>query len=146
MNNVLKKNIEYFWENKENENFSDKSIKKEIMQALDLLDNGSERIAEKFNGEWKINEWLKKAILLSFKIKDSSIFSSGISNSRRGQYSWYDKVDLKTSGWVEDEWTKKKFSICSWCSCEVFFPYFRKCCFNAVFCKFRCICRLRHND
>ena len=69
MNNVLKKNIEYFWENKENENFSDKSIKKEIMQALDLLDNGSERIAEKFNGEWKINEWLKKAILLSFKIK-----------------------------------------------------------------------------
>ena len=109
MNNVLKKNIEDFWENKENENFSDKSIKKEIMQALDLLDNGSERIAEKFNGEWKINEWLKKAILLSFKIKDSSIFSSGISNSRRGQYSWYDKVDLKTSGWVEDEWTKRNF-------------------------------------
>ena len=60
-------------------------------------------------GKWKINEWLKKAILLSFKVRDSSMFSSGISNSRRGQYSWYDKVDLKTSGWVEDEWTKRGF-------------------------------------
>ena len=37
------------------------------------------------------------------------MFSSGISNSRGGQYSWYDKVDLKTSGWVEDEWTKRGF-------------------------------------
>ena len=37
------------------------------------------------------------------------MFSSGISNSRGGQYSWYDKVDLKTSGWVEDEWTKRSF-------------------------------------
>ena len=37
------------------------------------------------------------------------MFSSGVSNSRGGQYSWYDKVDLKTSGWVEDEWTKRGF-------------------------------------
>mgnify|MGYP002038694451 CR=1 FL=1 len=37
------------------------------------------------------------------------VFSSGISNSRRGQYSWFDKAFLKTSGWVEDEWTKRNF-------------------------------------
>ena len=51
----------------------------------------------------------KKAILMSFRVNDNSIFSSGISNSRGGQYSWFDKVDLKTSGWVEDEWTKRSF-------------------------------------
>ena len=46
---------------------------------------------------------------MSFKVNDNSIFSSGISNSRRGQYTWFDKVNLKTSGWVEDEWTKRSF-------------------------------------
>ena len=55
------------------------------------------------------NEWIKKAILLSFKALETNIFSSGISNARRGQYSWYDKVYLKTSGWVEDDWTKRSF-------------------------------------
>ena len=80
-----------------------------VNPVLNLLDKGEERIAQKEKGNWKINEWLKKAILLSFKVRDSSMFSSGISNSRGGQYSWYDKVDLKTSGWVEDEWTKRGF-------------------------------------
>ena len=58
-------------------------------------------------GHGKLISGLKKAILLSFKTKDNSIFSSGTSNLRRGQYTWFDKVNLKTSGWVEDEWTKE---------------------------------------
>ena len=109
MNNDLKTKIEDLWENQENENFTNKSTRDFIFEVLNLLDKGEERIAQKEKGNWKINEWLKKAILLSFKVRDSSMFSSGISNSRGGQYSWYDKVDLKTSGWVEDEWTKRGF-------------------------------------
>jgi len=109
MKNDLKTKIEDLWENQENENFANKSTKDFIFEVLNLLDKGEERIAQKEDGNWKINEWLKKAILLSFKVRDSSMFSSGISNSRGGQYSWYDKVDLKTSGWVEDEWTKRGF-------------------------------------
>lgn len=109
MNTDLKTKIEDLWENKETENFTNKVTKGFIFEVLNLLDTGQERIAEKKDGNWKINEWLKKAILLSFKVRDSSMFSSGISNSRGGQYSWYDKVDLKTSGWVEDEWTKRSF-------------------------------------
>ncbi len=109
MENDLKTKIEDLWENQETENFSNKSKRDFIFEALNLLDTGEERIAQKEQGNWKINEWLKKAILLSFKVRDSSMFSSGISNSRGGQYSWYDKVDLKTSGWVEDEWTKRSF-------------------------------------
>ena len=109
MKNDLKTKIEYLWENQETENFTNKSTRDFIFEVLNLLDIGEERIAQKEGDNWKINEWLKKAILLSFKVRDSSMFSSGISNSRGGQYSWYDKVDLKTSGWVEDEWTKRGF-------------------------------------
>ena len=109
MKNDLKTKIEDLWENQETENFTNKSTRDFIFEVLNLLDMGEERIAQKEDGNWKINEWLKKAILLSFKVRDSSMFSSGISNSRGGQYSWYDKVDLKTSGWVEDEWTKRGF-------------------------------------
>ena len=109
MKNDLKTKIEDLWEDQENENFTNKSTRDFIFEVLSLLDKGEERIAQKEDGNWKINEWLKKAILLSFKVRDSSMFSSGISNSRGGQYSWYDKVDLKTSGWVEDEWTKRGF-------------------------------------
>ena len=109
MNSDLKTKIEDLWVNKETENFTNKVTKEFIFEVLNLLDTGQERVAEKIDGNWRINEWLKKAILLSFKVRDSSMFSSGISNSRGGQYSWYDKVDLKTSGWVEDEWTKRGF-------------------------------------
>ena len=109
MNSDLKTKIEDLWVNKETENFTNKVTRDFIFEVLNLLDTGQERVAEKIGGNWKINEWLKKAILLSFKVRDSSMFSSGISNSRGGQYSWYDKVDLKTSGWVEDEWTKRGF-------------------------------------
>ena len=109
MKKNLKENIEKFWDGRENLNFTDNHVKNEIKEALNHLDTGHARVAEKVNDSWKINEWLKKAILMSFKIKDSSIFSSGISNARGGQYTWYDKVDLKTSGWVDDEWTKRSF-------------------------------------
>ena len=109
MKNDLKTRIEDLWENQETVNFTNKSTRDFIFEVLNLLDIGEERIAQKEESNWKINEWLKKAILLSFKVRDSSMFSSGISNSRGGQYSWYDKVDLKTSGWVEDEWTKRGF-------------------------------------
>ena len=109
MNSNVKEEIEKYWEERESLNFSDPDIKKNIFSVLQLLDSGEIRVCEKKNDNWITNEWIKKGILLSFKTKDNVIFSSGISNSRRGQYSWFDKVYLKTSGWVEDEWTKRSF-------------------------------------
>ena len=105
----LKQFIEKFWEEKESINSSNKDLIKVINEVLSLLDNGNVRICEKIDGNWVTNQWVKKAILMSFKVNDNSIFSSGMSNSRRGQYTWFDKVNLKTSGWVEDEWTKRNF-------------------------------------
>ena len=104
-----KNQIEKFWDEKESLNINDNLLTNTVKNVLDSLDNGKIRVCEKKNGIWKTNEWIKKAILLSFKINDNTMFSSGISNSRRGQYSWYDKVNLKTSGWIEDEWTKRNF-------------------------------------
>ena len=109
MNSNVKEEIEKYWEERESLNFSDPDIKKNIFSVLQLLDSGEIRVCEKKNDNWITNEWIKKGILLSFKTQDNVIFSSGISNSRRGQYSWFDKVYLKTSGWVEDEWTKRSF-------------------------------------
>ena len=105
----LKQVIENFWDEKESINSGNTNLTKTINVVLDQLDRGIIRICERNNGAWVTNEWIKKAILMSFKVNDNSIFSSGISNSRRGQYTWYDKVNLKTSGWVEDEWTKRSF-------------------------------------
>ena len=109
MSQNIRNEIERFWDEKDKINFTQPDIKQKIVDVLSLLDNGELRVCQKINGDWVTNEWIKKGILLSFKALENNIFSSGISNARRGQYSWYDKVYLKTSGWVEDDWTKRNF-------------------------------------
>ena len=110
MDKELIKNIEKYWLEKENIDFSsNKKLKDDILNVLKGLDDGNLRVCEKNGKNWIVNQWIKKAILLSFKINDNVLFSSGISNSIKGQYGYFDKVDLKTSGWSEDEWTKKNF-------------------------------------
>jgi 2,3,4,5-tetrahydropyridine-2,6-dicarboxylate N-succinyltransferase len=63
-----------------------------VGSALDLLDAGELRVAEKQGGAWRVNEWLKKAVLLSFRIADNSAL-------RAGALNFYDKVPLKYDGW-----------------------------------------------
>ncbi len=109
MNTEIKSEIEKLWEEKDKINFSNLEIKKKVLHVFELLDSGQIRVCEKQEEDWVTNQWIKKAILLSFKTQENNIFSSGISNARRGQYSWFDKAFLKTSGWVEDEWTKRNF-------------------------------------
>jgi 2,3,4,5-tetrahydropyridine-2,6-dicarboxylate N-succinyltransferase len=61
-----------------------------VCQALDLLDSGKARVAEKINGRWQVNEWLKKAVLLSFRLFDNIPLEAGFTR-------FYDKVPLKYS-------------------------------------------------
>lgn len=63
-------------------------IKNAVMEAIDLLDSGKARVAEKISGEWQINQWLKKAVLLYFRIHDNRIIDGGFTQ-------YYDKVALK---------------------------------------------------
>jgi 2,3,4,5-tetrahydropyridine-2-carboxylate N-succinyltransferase len=63
-------------------------VKDAVMEAVNLLDGGKARVAEKKNGRWVVNEWLKKAVLLYFRIEDNSFIKGGFTN-------YYDKVPSK---------------------------------------------------
>ena len=69
-------------------------VRDAVTQALDLLDSGAARVAEKVGGEWKVNQWLKKAVLLSFRLNDNGIVEGG-----PGGAPWWDKVPSKFAGW-----------------------------------------------
>ena len=76
---------------------SDKSIINAIKETIELTDQGKIRVAVKKDGSWVVNQWVKKAILLSFKINKMEIL--------RGPYtSWYDKVPGKSVNWKEEDW------------------------------------------
>ncbi len=67
-------------------------VRAAVETALGLLDTGSLRVAEKLAGTWRVNEWLKKAVLLSFRIVENA-------EVRAGALNFYDKVPLKYQGW-----------------------------------------------
>ena len=69
-------------------------VRDAVTAALDALDNGSCRVAEKNGTEWTVNQWLKKAVLLSFRLNDMSPQSGGPQGT-----SWWDKVPSKFEGW-----------------------------------------------
>jgi 2,3,4,5-tetrahydropyridine-2,6-dicarboxylate N-succinyltransferase len=79
-------------------------IRDAVTEALALLDAGRARVAEKRDGEWIVNQWLKKAVLLSFRLADMSVIEGG-----PGGAPWWDKVASKFSGWGEAEFRAAGF-------------------------------------
>ena len=75
-----------------------------VDEALRLLDEGKLRVAEKAAGEWKVNQWLKKAVLLSFRLNDMSLIGGG-----SGKAKWWDKVPSKFEGWTAARFRKAGF-------------------------------------
>ncbi len=71
-------------------------IRDAINEALNLLDSGKARVAERINGDWVTHQWLKKAVLLSFRINENRMMDGG--NTR-----YYDKVDCKYAGYSEED-------------------------------------------
>ncbi len=74
-----------------------------VEAALTLLDDGRLRVAEKKDGEWLVHPWLKKAVLLSFRLNDNSVIGSASPGP------WWDKVPTKFSGWTEDRFRAAGF-------------------------------------
>ena len=70
-----------------------------VEEAIELLDAGEARVAEKENGEWRVNQWLKKAVLLSFRLSANEVIPGKHSN-------FYDKVPLKFSDFGQEEFDK----------------------------------------
>ncbi len=100
--------INQAWENKDQiSQNSDKSLKDAVDQIIDDLDSGKVRVAEKINGEWVTHQYLKKAIMLSFRMHGMDIMA--------GPYStWRDKSHLlkgKTAGWTNEDFEKAGFRM-----------------------------------
>ncbi|MDP2619607.1 MAG: 2,3,4,5-tetrahydropyridine-2,6-dicarboxylate N-succinyltransferase [Hyphomicrobiales bacterium] len=81
-----------------------------VEAAFDLLDAGAVRVAEKRGNQWHVNQWLKKAILLSFRLNNMAIISGG-----PGDAVWWDKVPSKFAGWTEKEFSAAGFRAVPGC-------------------------------
>ncbi len=79
-------------------------VRDAVAGALDLLDRGETRVAEKKDGAWVVNQWLKKAVLLSFRLNPMTAIKGG-----PGDASWWDKVPSKFDGWGAAEFEKGGF-------------------------------------
>ena len=81
------------------------AVREAVETALQLLDDGKARVAEKqADGSWAVNQWLKKAVLLSFRLNDMALIEGG-----PGGAMWWDKVPSKFSGWSENRFREAGF-------------------------------------
>jgi 2,3,4,5-tetrahydropyridine-2-carboxylate N-succinyltransferase len=99
MSHELSRAIEAAWEVRQELSAASTGAHRQAVETvLDALDNGVLRAAEKIDGAWKANEWVKKAILLSFRLNDMKIIE-GAPGGPDKKSVWWDKVDSKFSGW-----------------------------------------------
>ncbi|MDA9748552.1 2,3,4,5-tetrahydropyridine-2,6-dicarboxylate N-succinyltransferase [Pelagibacteraceae bacterium] len=93
----LEKIINDAFEDRDNINVNTTGdIRNAVDETLNKLDSGSLRVCEKINNEWQVNQWIKKAILLSFRLKDNEIIKAS-------HASWFDKVESKTANWTKSD-------------------------------------------
>jgi 2,3,4,5-tetrahydropyridine-2-carboxylate N-succinyltransferase len=86
-------------------------VREAVEAALDLLDRGAARVAERGgDGRWQVNQWLKKAVLLSFRLNDMSVIAGG-----PGKAAWWDKVASKFDGWGDDRFREAGFRAVPGC-------------------------------
>jgi 2,3,4,5-tetrahydropyridine-2-carboxylate N-succinyltransferase len=87
------------------------AVRKAVDTALSLLDSGQARVAERqADGQWQVNQWLKKAVLLSFRLNDMTVIPGG-----PGKAAWWDKVDSKFKGWTAARFRKEGFRAVPGC-------------------------------
>lgn len=99
----LKSGIETLWENRANITTGTRgSDRCTVADTMTLLNKGQIRVAEKVDGQWVVNDWIKKAVLLSFRM-------NGNTEIRSGEQLWWDKVPLKTSNWNAEDFTAAGF-------------------------------------
>ncbi|MFC3705089.1 2,3,4,5-tetrahydropyridine-2,6-dicarboxylate N-succinyltransferase [Devosia honganensis] len=79
-------------------------VREAVEAALELLDSGRARVAEKVDGVWRVNQWLKRAVLLSFRLEANRPMSGGPQGS-----FWWDRVPTKFAGWDEAAWRAAGF-------------------------------------
>jgi 2,3,4,5-tetrahydropyridine-2-carboxylate N-succinyltransferase len=82
---------------------TDPELNQDVNDVLDLLDAGSLRVCEKIDDQWITHQWIKKAILLSFRLNQNKLSGDG------APFVWYDKVPLKTELWDQASFASAGF-------------------------------------
>ncbi|MSO90774.1 MAG: 2,3,4,5-tetrahydropyridine-2,6-dicarboxylate N-succinyltransferase [Acetobacteraceae bacterium] len=101
----LQQPIEALWERRDRLSSATKGADRDAVEtALDAMDNGQARVAEKTSSGWVVNQWLKKAVLLSFRLYDSKPMDFSAAGAPA-----FDKVPLKTAGWGENRFKQAGF-------------------------------------
>ena len=86
-------------------------VREAVEAALDLLDGGKARVAERqADGQWQVNQWLKKAVLLSFRLNDMTVIGGGPGNA-----NWWDKVPSKFDNWGDNQFRAAGFRAVPGC-------------------------------
>ena len=92
------------------------TVREAVMVALDMLDSGAARVAEPLGDhQWQVNQWLKKAVLLSFRLNDMACIPSGTNYLGVGEALWWDKVPSKFAGWDETRFRAAGFRAVPGC-------------------------------
>jgi 2,3,4,5-tetrahydropyridine-2-carboxylate N-succinyltransferase len=104
MTDALRDIIEGAWERRDDIGAGDRDVAEAVETALALLDSGEARVAEKGATGWTVNQWLKKAVLLSFRLSPMDAISGG-----PGGAPWWDKVPSKFAGWDAARFTEAGF-------------------------------------
>jgi 2,3,4,5-tetrahydropyridine-2,6-dicarboxylate N-succinyltransferase len=104
MTDALQTTIEAAWDARDTVNPATQGdVRAAVIEALAMLDNGTARVAEKNGDEWTVNQWLKKAVLLSFRLNDNEIVAGP------GGANWWDKVPSKFANWGENRFRDAGF-------------------------------------
>lgn len=113
----LEQEIDAAWEARDGINLETKgAVRDAVGEALNLMDNGSARVAEPTgNHQWKVNQWLKKAVLLSFRLNDMELIQSGADYPGFGAATFWDKVPSKFAGWGENRFREAGFRAVPGC-------------------------------
>ena len=99
--------IEEAWENRSEVTPGSSDLRQSVDQAIELLDSGEARVAEPDgNGGWTVNQWLKKAVLLSFRLHDNRVMDAGSAGNPA-----FDKVSSKFAGWGKDRFEEAGFRV-----------------------------------
>lgn len=113
----LENAINAAWDDRDNVSTETKGeVRDAVMDALHALDSGEARVAEQRGvGDWQVNQWLKKAVLLSFRLSDMDVISGGGDFPGDGQAAWWDKVPSKFAGWGADQFKDAGFRAVPGC-------------------------------
>ena len=106
MTTDLESTIDAAWEGRDGIGPATRGAVREAVEtALSGLDSGTLRVAQKIGGEWRVNQWLKKAVLLSFRLNDMGLVAGGPGTDTH----WFDKVPSKFQGWNEERFRQAGF-------------------------------------